>query len=201
MAKQVSTDKGIVIIEGPVSQDYIDSLEINKGLNNFRKPTRQKEALSLIAGAPDGIVYIARHEQEIVGYVLFHSPNEYSRWARHPRLLELGAIEISRDWQKKRLSTAILKEAFTNLTLEDYLVFTTEFYWHWDLRNSGMGVWEYQSMLKHVFGSVGFKRRHTDDPEILEHQANMLMVRIGKNVSKNHIEMFNKLTYQHSILR
>jgi len=200
MAKELTTDKGPVIIEGPVSREYLESLTINPKLNNFRNANRQKEALCIVAGAPDGMVYIARHDQEIIGYVLFHSPNEYSRWSKHPRILELGAIELSREWQKKGISTAILKEAFKNPLLEDYVVITTEFYWHWDLRNSGMGVWEYQSMLKHVFGSVGFKRRHTDDPEILEHPANMLMVRIGKNVTRNHIEIFDNLTYQHSII-
>ncbi|WP_245561158.1 GNAT family N-acetyltransferase [Desulfoscipio gibsoniae] len=200
MAKELISDKGPVVIEGPVSQAYLDTLEINQALNNFRNAKRQKEALGLVANLPEGMVYIARSGQEIIGYILFHYPNQYSRWVRHPRILELGAIEVSREWQKRGLAKAILHEAFKNPVLEEYVIITTEFYWHWDLKNSGLGVWEYQSMLKHIFGSVNFKRRHTDDPEILEHSANMLMVRIGKNVSKNHIEMFDELTYQNSII-
>ncbi|MBF7084573.1 GNAT family N-acetyltransferase [Desulfallas sp. Bu1-1] len=200
MTKQLETNKGLVIIEGPVTRDYIDSLQINKALNNFRNAKRQKEALGHIAGLPEGMVYIARHENEIIGYVLFHYPNQYSRWVRHPRILELGAIEVSREWQRRGLAKALLAEAFKNPAMEDYIIITTEFYWHWDLKNSGMDVWGYQRMLKHVFGSVGFKRRRTDDPEILEHQANMLMVRIGNNVSQNHINMFEELTYQQSII-
>lgn len=200
MAKQLETSKGLVIIEGPVTRDYIGELQINKALNNFRNAKRQKEALGHIAALPEGMVYIARHENEIIGYVLFHYPNQYSRWIRHPRILELGAIEVSREWQRKGLAKALLAEAFKNPAMEDYIIITTEFYWHWDLKNSGMDVWGYQRMLKHVFGSVGFKRRRTDDPEILEHQANMLMVRIGNNVSQNHINMFEDLTYQQSII-
>ncbi|WP_027365876.1 GNAT family N-acetyltransferase [Desulfotruncus alcoholivorax] len=200
MTTQLTTSKGPVVIEGPVSANYIESLGIVKSLNNFRNAKRQKEALGYVAGLPEGMVYIARHENEIIGYVLFHYPNQYSRWVKHPRILELGAIEVSREWQRRGLAKAILTEAFKNSALEDYIIITTEFYWHWDIKNSGLDVWGYQRMLKNVFGSVGFKRRRTDDPEILEHQANMLMVRIGNNVSPNHIKMFDDLTYQQSII-
>ncbi len=200
MAKEIITNKGPVIFEGPVSSEYLDSLEINRALNNFRHPKRQKEALGLVANHPEGLVYIARSGPEIIGYVLFHYPNKYSRWVRHPRVLELGAIEISRDWQQKGIAKELLQEAFKNPVLDEYILISTEFYWHWNLRTSGLGVWEYQNMIKRIYGSVGFKRRHTDDPEILEHSANMLMVRIGKNVGKSHVEMFDELTYQNSIL-
>jgi len=200
MTKQLTTDKGIVNLEGPVSQAKLELMDIDKGLGNFRSPMRQKEALAQVANLSEGLVYIAQIEEKIVGYVLFHYPSEFSRWTRHPRLLELGAIEISINWQKRGLAKALLAEAFKNQALEEYIVITTEFNWHWDLKSSGLNVWQYRDMLKKVFGSVGFKRRHTDDPEILEHQANMLMVRVGKNVSKNHVDMFTDLTYQHSIL-
>lgn len=200
MTKQLTTDRGTVIVERSVSQVSLESLAMDEGLDNFRNPGRQKEALSHVAGLPEGLVYIARWENKIVGYVLFHYPHEYSRWNRHPRILELGAIEISRNWQRRGLAKALLGEAFKNYSLEEYVVITTEFHWHWDLKTSGLDVWQYRDMLKKLFGAVGFKRRHTDDPEILEHQANMLMVRVGRNVSKTHSDMFDDLTYQHSIL-
>jgi len=200
MNMQLTTDKGTVYLEGPVSRTRLESMEIDEGLGNFRSPRRQKEALMDIADLPEGLVYIAQIDEKIVGYVLFHYPGEYSRWIRHPRLLELGAIEVSQNWQKRGLAKALLAEAFKNPALEEYIVITTEFHWHWDLKSSGLNVWQYRDMLKKVFGSVGFKRRHTDDPEILEHQANMLMVRVGQNVSKNHADMFTDLTYQNSIL-
>jgi len=200
MTMQLTTDRGTVILEGPVSQAKLELMEIDKGLSNFRSPLRQKEALMEIANLPEGLVYIAQIDEKIVGYVLFHYPSEFSRWIRHPRLLELGAIEVSQSWQNRGLAKALLAVAFKNQALEEYIVITTEFHWHWDLKSSGLSVWQYRDMLKKVFGSVGFKRRHTDDPEILEHQANMLMVRIGQNVSKNHADMFTELTYQNSIL-
>lgn len=194
------TPKGRVEILGPVTKEFIEGLNMNKNLNNFRRASRQKEALMLVADLPEGIVYIIKHENEIIGYVLFHYPNQYSRWSKHPRMLELGAIEISKDWKQLGLATKLLKEAFKNPELEEYIVITTEFYWHWDIEGSGLDIWGYQKMLKKLFGSVGFKRRHTDDPEILEHPANMLMVRFGKNVTDAHLKAFEELTYQQSII-
>jgi len=58
-----------------------------------------------------------------------------------------------------------------------------------------------QKMLINLFGKVGFKKRRTDDPEILEHPANMLLVRIGKKVNKIYLKAFEDMTYQHSLVR
>ncbi len=193
------TPKGRVEVLGPLTEEQIESLDMNDNLNNFRRASRQKEALLHVAGLPEGIVYVAKHENEIIGYVLFHHPNQYSRWNKHPRLLELGAIEISRDWKRQGVASKLLQEAFRNPKLEEYIVITTEFYWHWDIEGSGLDVWRYQKMLKKLFGSAGFKRRHTDDPEILEHPANMLMVRFGKNITDGHLKAFEDLTYRDSI--
>ncbi|NHM27402.1 GNAT family N-acetyltransferase [Desulfofundulus sp. TPOSR] len=198
--KQLTTPQGMVIIEGPVSKEYLASLTMNERLRNFRSPARQKEALMIAAADPEGLVYIARYGHEIIGYVLFHRPSEYTRWSRHPRLLELGAIEVSRSWQRLGIAKELLKQAFKNEMLEDYVVITTEFYWHWDLEGSGLDAFGYQRMLTRLFGSAGFKRRGTDDPEILEHPANMLMVRFGKRISKTHVKAFEALTYQNSLV-
>lgn len=197
---QAAVKTADIAIEGPVSAAYLKPLDMNEGLRNFRNPLRQKEALQIVAGSTNGMVYIVRHKQEITGYVLFHPPNRHSRWNRHPRLLELGAIEISPAWKRRGLATALLQRAFTNDLLEQYVVITTEYFWHWDLKSSGLDVWDYQKMLTRLFGRVGFKRRRTDDPEILEHPANMLMVRFGRDLSKSYIRAFDELTYQQSLI-
>lgn len=196
----LTTPDGKVSIEGPVSREYLETLDINKFLSNFRVPSRQKEALILVANSPEGQVYIARNQNEIVGYVSFHYPSEYTRWSRHPRILELGAIEVSREWQRKGIGYLLLRAAYMNKIMEEYVVITTEFYWHWDLMGCGLSVWEYKKMLVKLFGSVGFKRRRTDDPEILEHPANMLMVRFGSKIPDSYIKAFEDLTYQNSLI-
>lgn len=199
--KQFDLPKGTIYLEGPASSDYIAPLLINAKLSNLRSPTRQKEALMITANLPEGIVYLARHHEEIIGYVMFHYPSQYTRWNRHPRILELGAIEVSSTWQHQGIASKLLKQAFTNNTLEEYIVITTEFHWHWDLKGTGLNVWSYQKMLIKLFGKVDFKKRRTDDPEILEHPANMLLVRIGKKVNQIYIKAFEDMTYQHSLVR
>jgi len=197
---EIKTPQGPVFIEGPVSEDHLKNLQMNDGLSNFRTPDRQHEALRIIARAPEGLVYIARTDREILGYVAFHYPSQFSRWSKHPRILELGAIEVSSKFKRLKLGTHLLKAAFANPVMEEYIIITTEFFWHWDLKDSGLDVWNYQRMLTKLFGSVHFKKRRTDDPEILEHPANMLMVRVGTRVSSTYTKSFDDMLYQQSIV-
>lgn len=197
---EINTPLGPVYVEGPVSKEYLETLKMDEKLANFRMPDRQHEALCIIAGSPEGIAYIARNNQVIVGYVVFHYPSQFSRWSKHPRTLELGAIEVSSIFKRLGLGTQLLKAAFSNSIMEEYIIITTEFFWHWDLKDSGLDVWNYQRMLTKLFGSVHFKKRRTDDPEILEHPANMLMVRMGTKVSETYIKSFEDMLYQQSII-
>jgi acetoin utilization protein AcuA len=40
------------------------------------------------------------------------------------------------------------------------------------------------------------ERTPTDDPDIIEHPANVLMTRIGKNVSTSDVALFESLKFQ-----
>lgn len=192
---RLETPKGIVYVEGPVKDSYLETLTMNELLTNFRSPDRQKQALIKITNLPDGMIYLARHEQEIVAYVAFHHPDEFSRWSKHPRILEMGGIEVSPAWRQCRLAENVLQLAFANERLEDFIVITTEYCWHWDLKNTGLSLWGYQQVLTKLFGKVGLKKVTTDDPDILEHPANVLMVKIGQKVSKEDIALFERMRF------
>jgi acetoin utilization protein AcuA len=198
--KEINTSQGQVFIEGPVDKDRIAALLIDPHLSNFRNPGRQKEALMLVAESPEGMVYIARHGKTIIGYLSFHPPSTYTRWSRHPRILELGAIEVSPPWRRFGIASRLLETAFQNEILEEYIVIVCEFQQHWDLQGTRMNAWNYQRMLTRLYGSVGFKKRRTDDPDILEHPANMLLVRFGRKVNSAYVKAFEDLTYQQSIV-
>ena len=185
-----------LVVEGPVSAEQFDQLQMNTKLTNFRPSDRQKEALKIISQMPEGMIYAARYGNEIVGYVTFHLTDKYCRWSRHPRALELGGIEISPDHRQKGIGAALLKKSFENPVMEDYIVITIEFCWHWDLKRSGLEIFSYQRMLAKLFGTAGLVRRDTDDPDILEHPANVLMVRVGKNVAKDDIYLFETMLYE-----
>ena len=181
------------ILDGPVNPGSLKKLSINKKLTNFRPAEEQKEALISIAELPGSMIYVARFDREIVGYITFHRPEEYFRWSKHPKIIELGAIEISSEWRKKGIAEALLREAFSNPAMEDFIVITMEFCWSWDIKGSGMEMFEYQKMLEKLFGIVRLRRRATNDPEITEHPANVLMARVGKHVRSEDIILFDKM--------
>ena len=187
------------LLEGPVMPKSLENLKFNQHLTNFRLAEEQKRALIAISKLPQGMIYIARSGYEIIGYITFHYPDEYFRWSRHPKILELGGIEISPNWRRKGIAEALLEEAFRNPIMEEFIVITLEFCWHWDLEGSGLEIFEYQKMLEKLFGLVGLKRRATDDPDITEHPANVLMVRFGKNISKKNILLFEDMLFEKKI--
>lgn len=200
MSAEIDTPNGKVYIEGPVMTENLKVLTMDEKLVNFRSPERQHEALCTIADSSGGFVYIARNDRLIVGYLVFHYPSQFSRWSKHPRILELGSIEISSEFKRMGIGSLLLKTAFRNPVMEEYIVITTEFFWHWDLNGSGLDVWNYQRMLSKLFGSVHFKKKRTDDPEILEHPANMLMVRLGKKIPDSYLKNFDEMLYQQSLV-
>ncbi len=89
----------------------------------------------------------------------------------------------------------MLKTAFADPAMENYIVISTEYYWHWDLKGTGLSVWEYRKVMEKVMGSAGLEWFATDDPEITSHPANCLMARIGKNVPLESIEKFDRLRF------
>lgn len=183
-------------VEGPVSSEYIRTLKMDDQLNNFRLASKQYQALVKITGMDPGYVFVVNHQGTIIAYVTFHHPDEYDRWSRHAKVLELGCVEVSPGWRGHRLAKTLLARAFAGSLFEDFIVITTEYYWHWDLEASGLDVWSYQKMLTSLFGSAGFKCRQTDDQEIMEHPANVLMVRVGSHLNQEDIDAFDRLLFE-----
>lgn len=192
---ELQTPKGPVFIEGPAPADYLESLNMSTDMNNFRPALKQKQALVKITQLPYGMIYIARHGDEIVGYVTFHQPDEYTRWSKHQKILEMGGIEISPAWRNCRIGLNLLKLAFAARELEEFIVITMEYCWHWDLRSSGLDVWGYQKMLTGMFARAGLQKVPTDDPDIIEHPANVLMAKIGPKASKHDIIEFESMRF------
>jgi len=171
-------------------------------LDAFRRPVEQHAALIEIAGLPEGRIIVARDGQTIVGYVTFHYPDELERWSAGglEDLIELGAIEVADDYRSCGLGKRMIRLAFEDGQLDNVIVFTTEYYWHWDLEGSGLNVWQYREMMERLMKSVDMVWHATDDPEICAHPANCLMVRIGKEVPLESIERFDRVRFQRRIM-
>ncbi len=186
------------VVEGPVPPGTLRDLRMHPDLDAFRRPREQHQALVEIAELPEGRIIVAREDDLIVGYVTFHYPDEMERWSEGGMddLVELGAIEVADDYRGYGLGKAMIAAAFEDGQLENLIIFTTEYYWHWDLEGSGLNVWQYREMMEKLMKSVGMVWFATDDPEICAHPANCLMVRIGKDVPLSSAEQFDRVRFR-----
>ena len=187
-----------IFIEGPLSADRLAGLKLHAQLDAFRRPPEQFQALVEIAGLPEGRIIAARDGDTIVGYVTFHYPDELERWSEGNMedLIELGAVEVADDYRGLGLAKRLILLAFQGGQLENAIVYTTEYYWHWDLEGTGLSVWDYRTMMENLMKEAGMVWFATDDPEICAHPANCLMVRIGREVPISSAEQFDRVRFR-----
>lgn len=197
-AKEIKTPRGYVVIEGPVSPETITQLHFHEDLVSFRPSEKQKEAITGIAALPEGRIIIARHEDTIIGYVTFLYPDPLESWSKGnmENLIELGAIEVIPEFRGYSVAKNLLHVSMMDDAMEDYIIITTEYYWHWDLKGTGLNVWDYRKMMERMMNAGGLVWYATDDPEICSHPANCLMVKIGKRVDIESIQQFDRLRFQ-----
>ena len=191
------TSKGKIVIEGPVIFYDLNKYIFSHDLSTFRSAQKQYQMLLTMSQTTTGRVIIARANDQIIGYVTFGSPDPLERWSTFnmPQILMLGGIEVSPRYRHLKIASHLLTTSMMDQNVENYIIISTEYYWHWDLQGTQLNVWEYREVMEKVMAAGGFKRMSTDDQEILSHPANCLMVRIGKNVNKETIERFNQLRF------
>ena len=194
---ELETKHGFLIIEGPLPGKELSELEFHEDLVAFRPPAQQHKAIVEIADLPEGRILIAREENMIVGYVTFLYPDPLERWSegKMDNLIELGAIEVIPKYRGSGVGKSLLKVSMRDDAFEDFIVITTEYYWHWDLKGTGLNVWEYRKIMEKMMQAGGLEYYATDDPEISSHPANCLMAKIGSRVDNESIQKFDQLRF------
>jgi len=189
---------GQVTIEGPVPPEQLEKYTFHEDLTSFRPAKQQQKALVGIAKLEEGRIIIIRNGEMVVGYVTFLYPDPLERWSEDQieNMIELGAIEVIPSYRGGGIAKSLLFVSFMDDAMEDYLVITTEYYWHWDLKGTGLNVWDYRRMMERLMRSVNFEYFATDDPEITSHPANCLMARVGKRVNNDTMERFDQLRFK-----
>lgn len=194
--RTIQTPEGTLLICGTTSSQVLQNLNMDFRLRAFRPARKQKEALIGISRLAAGKVISAQLDGELVGYVTFHPPDEFERWSQGPgQVLELGAIEVSPVVRKYGVAKNMLEVAFADPAMEDFIVLSTEYYWHWDLDGTGTHIWEYREIMRRLMEHVNLIQKDTDEEEITSHPANMLMVRYGKNLNESTIREFERLLF------
>jgi len=198
-SKEVHTPAGLIVVQGPVPSTLLETMTMDQGLTAFRPPHKQIQALIEISRLENGRIIIASLGETIIGYVTFHPPDEFERWAMGPKeTLELGAIEVAPPFRNYKIGKTLLEVAFMDPSMEKHLIIVTEYFWHWDLEGLGLHVWEYRDLMQRLMAHVGMVVKDTDDEEICAHPANILMVRYGRDLSPEAIETFEKILFLNS---
>ena len=195
---EMETKHGTVFVEGPVASEHLALSRLHEDLTAFRPSKPQHVALVEIAKLDEGRIIVIRQEDTVVGYVTYLYPDPLERWAedRIDNMIELGAIEVIPAFRGTGAGKKLLEVTFMDEAMDDYLVITTEYYWHWDLKGTGLNVWDYRKMMERMMSSSGFEYYATDDPEITSHPANCLMARVGKRVEQDTLERFDRLRFK-----
>ncbi|QBP40637.1 GNAT family N-acetyltransferase [Paenisporosarcina antarctica] len=201
-AMELKTKHGQLIIEGPISASDIARYDFHEHLVAFRPPAQQHKAVIGIAKLPEGRILIARDNMTIVGYVTFLYPDPLERWSQGQmsNLIELGAIEVIPKYRGTGVGKSLLRVSMMDDKMEDYITITTEYYWHWDLKGTGLNVWEYRKIMEKMMTAGGLEYFATDDPEISSHPANCLMAKIGSRIDNESIQRFDQLRFMNRFM-
>ncbi|MBT2216606.1 GNAT family N-acetyltransferase [Virgibacillus dakarensis] len=191
------TARGIITIEGPLASTELKQYQFHEDLTAFRPAKKQFAAILDIADFPEGRLIIARTGDTIIGYVTYLHPDPLERWSEFNMddLIELGAIEVIPQYRGAKIASGLLQVSMMDDYMENYIVISTEYYWHWDLNGTKLSVWQYRSVMEKMMAAGGLSPAPTDDPEIISHPANCLMVRIGENVPEESIKQFDTLRF------
>ena len=201
-AIEIKHKNGNIIVEGPISAELLASLQFHEDLTAFRPSSQQHKALIGIAKLPEGRIIVVRELNVVVGYVTYVYPDPSERWSEGNMkdLIELGAIEVIPKFRAGGVGKALLAVSMMDDAMEDYIILTTEYYWHWDLKGTGLNVWEYRKVMEKMMMVGGLEYYATDEPEISSHPANCLMARIGKRVDPESIQQFDNLRFQNRFM-
>ncbi len=201
-AMEIKHKNGDIIIEGPISASDLEGLEFHEDLVAFRPPTQQHKALVEIAELPEGRILIARNMNTVVGYVTYLYPDPLERWSQGSivNLIELGAIEVIPEFRGGGVGKSLLQVSMMDDAMENYIILTTEYYWHWDLKGTKLNVWEYRKIMEKMMNAGGLEYYATDDPEICSHPANCLMARIGKRIDQDSVQQFDNLRFMNRFM-
>ncbi|MGE4091766.1 MAG: GNAT family N-acetyltransferase [Candidatus Binatia bacterium] len=181
--------------------EFLRTLSIEEGIGRFaryRSIISGLDTLLRVATMPDANVTVALSPSgQIIGYIECSYPDAIEGWKANSDGLcyELGAIEVSRNWRHCGVGRAMVSWLLTDSFLETKIFFLTGYSWHWDTDQTGLSIYAYRNMLVRLFRPFGFRVYLTNNPEIAMSSANVLMARIGEQVTSQQIERFHHMLF------
>ena len=197
----VSTALGELRIRSFCTPDEIRQFSFDRQFGthaHYRSLYTKRESLERKAEQPDTSVVLAiADSKRIVGFGVLAYPDPEERWAQlEPKLMmEVNAIEVSREWRSKKVARGIVQMMKVHPKIEDKVAYFVGYSWTWDLDGNRMTAQQYRQMMARLFEPFGFEEYQTNEPNICLKPENIFMARIGENVSKELQNQFKWLRF------
>lgn len=165
---------------------------------HYRSLYTRRESLVARASQKDTNVVLALSGAEtIIGFGVLAYPDPDERWAKlEPQMMmEVKAIEVSRQWRSRGLGKAIMEGMLSHPKAEEKIIYMVGYSWTWDLEGSRMTASEYKKMMIRLFQPYGFAEYKTNEPNICLSEDNLFMARIGSRVPESALTDFKWLCF------
>jgi GNAT superfamily N-acetyltransferase len=189
------TAAGPLILQRFCSPALVASLKAERGLHAFaHSPEREHHLLLEIAERPNRALTLAYTPGgEIVGQVTLAPADPW--WQGVANTYEL-AMEVSVHWRRLGIARHLLSLALAFDAVEEMILVAVGLSWHWDLKGSGLSPFRYRSLLAHILEPYYFFECLTDEPNVGMDPANILLVRIGKDVEPEVMDqLFQRMRF------
>ena len=197
----LKTPLGDVCIRSFCSPDEIRRYTLDEQFGvaeDYKSLYSQRASLEKIAEQADAnVVLTLDAEDHIIGYGVLADPEPQERWTDlGPGLImEVKAIEVSRTWRSVGIASKMIKLMLDHPRIEAMVVYLVGYSWTWDLKGTRKSAEVYRQMLVNIFEPFGFQPYETNEPNVCLKPENILMARIGSNVSQAITDRFKWLRY------
>lgn len=197
----ISTNRGRVRVRSFCSPNEIRQYDFDAEFtagNDYKPLYTRRESLEDNAQHPGANVVLAlAPPQTIIGFGVLAYPEPDERWAELGAgvMMEVKAIEVARSRRRDAIASRILKMMVDDPQSEDKIFYMVGYSWTWDLEGTQKTAQEYRAMLVRLFEKHGFQVFETNEPNVCLKPENVLMCRIGNNISKETKDRFKWLRF------
>ncbi|MGD8962228.1 MAG: hypothetical protein PVH43_06915 [Desulfobacterales bacterium] len=197
----ISTARGVVCIRSFCSAAEIGQYDFDSEFNarsDYKSLYTRRESLEDNAQHPETNVVLAlAPPQTIIGFGVLANPEPGERWLELGAgvMMEVKVIEVARSWRQTKIASCILKMVVDYPQIEDKIFYMVGYSWTWDLEGTHKTAQEYRAMLVHLFARHGFQVFETNEPNVSLKPENVLMCRLGNNISRETKDRFKWLRF------
>ncbi len=184
----IEGEKGDVLVRAFAPPEEIRRLHFDRQFSvhtHYKSLYTRKDSLIKRASQEEANVVVALDNTgNIIGFGVLAYPSPHERWAQlKPRvMMEVIAIEVSREWRSYNIGNAVVEAMLSHPKREEKILYLVGYFWTWDLEGSKKPASEYKKMMIRLFKPFGFIEYKTNEPNICLSPDNLFMARVGSEV-------------------